>query len=246
MIPAINHKIEKDFQLRKGEIHAFLNPYTYVVLRKHQDLISQFDVIHFDGIALCGIYQLFGVKSVARRSFDMTSVARDVLEEASNSRLTVAIVGTEKGTIDTAVNRLVEKFSIEVVLSRDGYFDTEEELRSFQEKILEVNPDILIAGMGVVRQENFLADLKQMGWKGTGFTCGGFLHQTADRLEYYPQALDKLNLRWAYRVWKDPYVIRRYCLDYPKFLYCFIKDYVSWKFKQNRELKPTVQGTIKD
>ncbi|MDF1813794.1 MAG: WecB/TagA/CpsF family glycosyltransferase [Verrucomicrobiales bacterium] len=229
MIPAINHKIEENFHLRKGQIHAFLNPYTYLQLRQHQDLISQFDIIHFDGIALCRIYRLFGLKKVARRSFDMTSVARDVFQEASQTDKTVAIVGTQKGVIDEAVSKLEKSFNVRVTLSRDGYFDSEEEIREFQNKILTVNPDILVVGMGAVRQERFLAELKELGWGGTGFTCGGFLHQTADRLEYYPKIFDKMNLRWLYRIWKDPYVIGRYCLDYPKFIYCFTKDYNSWK-----------------
>jgi exopolysaccharide biosynthesis WecB/TagA/CpsF family protein len=229
MIPAINHKIKKDFILRKGEIHAFLNPYTYLLLRDHPELISKFDIIHFDGIALCRIYEWFGVKKVYRRSFDMTSVARDVFTEAAQTNKKVAIVGTEKETINKAVEKLASTFSVDVVLSRDGYFASEEELQVFQEKLLEVNPDILIVGMGAIRQERFLAQLKEKGWDGTGFTCGGFLHQTADRLEYYPTILNKLNLRWLYRIWKDPYVLRRYCFDYPRFLWCFVADYNSWR-----------------
>lgn len=229
MIHLINPRLKNEFQITQGEIHAFLNPYTYLLLRKQTDLLSAFDTIHFDGIALCKIYDWFQIKKVVRRSFDMTSIARDVFQNAAATGKTIAIVGTAERTIDKAVEKLEDTFSVEVSLSRHGYFESEADIQAFQAQILEVDPDILIVGMGVIRQEKFLVDLKEKGWKGTGFTCGGFLHQTADRLEYYPPIFDKLNLRWVYRIWKDPYVIRRYFIDYPKFLIYFTKDYRSWK-----------------
>lgn len=33
--------------------------------------------------------------------------------------------------------------------------------------------------MGILAQENFLLKVKQAGFEGIGFTCGGFIHQTA-------------------------------------------------------------------
>lgn len=239
MISVINKRLSSGFDLREGEIHTFLNPYSYLLLRQNPELLEQFDVVHFDGIALCKIYELFRVRSVPRRSFDMTSVARDVLKAASIEGKRVAFVGTEEGVVDKAVDTLQKAFSFEVALVRHGFFSSEEELETFQKHLVEVNPDIVIIGMGVNRQEKFLIQMKGLGWAGTGFTCGGFLHQTALRLDFYPKAMDRLNLRWLYRVWRDPYVIRRYLLDYPRFLLCFFSDYLSW-----RNEKPLVEKVI--
>lgn len=239
MITVINDRLRSDFQFRKGQIHAFLNPYTYVQLRNDPKLLESFDVVHFDGIALCRIYGWLGLQTVKRRSFDMTSIARDVLELAGRTGKRVAFVGSEPGVIDRAVEKLRETYSLNVVWQRHGFFSSEAEIREVQLQILEENPDILVVGMGAIRQEKFLAQLKEMEWGGTGFTCGGFLHQTAFRLDFYPPIFDRLNLRWVYRIWKDPYVCRRYLLEYPRFLCCFAKDYLAWRRSSSRSMEIT-------
>ena len=91
--------------------------------------------------------------------------------------------------------------------------------RSFQEYEAEVRrarPDIIICGMGAPRQEELLLKLKEVrAWKGLGFTCGGYLDQLQQGLHYYPAAVDKLDLRWLYRLVKEPRrLLRRYILEY--------------------------------
>jgi N-acetylglucosaminyldiphosphoundecaprenol N-acetyl-beta-D-mannosaminyltransferase len=83
--------------------------------------------------------------------------------------------------------------------------------------------------MGVPLQEEFLIDLRDTGWTGTGYTCGGFFHQSARKLEYYPRLFDKLQLRWLYRMIQEPRLAKRYLLDYPKFVFIFIWDYIQWR-----------------
>ncbi len=228
MISLINDRLNEPFQVREGELHCFINPYTYRCLRSVPEILEKFDVVHFDGMTMCWIYALFGIRRVPRRSFDMTSVAKYVFEHAASEGKTVAFVGTEEGVIEKAVSTLRDRFSFDVALVRNGFFSSDEEIEKFQRHLAETNPDIVIVGMGAVRQERFLGELKELGWNGTGFTCGGFLHQTATRLEFYPGVFDRLNLRWAYRIWKDPYVFRRYLFDYPKFVVQFAGDYLRW------------------
>mgnify|MGYP000060826451 CR=1 FL=1 len=50
-----------------------------------------------------------------------------------------------------------------------------------------------------------------MGYQGIGFTCGGFVHQTAmNRMHYYPNWVDKMNLRFVYRMYKEKHTRTRY------------------------------------
>ena len=77
--------------------------------------------------------------------------------------------------------------------------------------IVELNPDFLIVGMGALMQEKFLLKVKKMGYQGIGFTCGGFVHQTAmNRMHYYPNWVDKMNLRFVYRMYKEKHTRTRY------------------------------------
>ncbi len=48
-------------------------------------------------------------------------------------------------------------------------------------------------------------------FQGIGFTCGGFVHQTAmNRMHYYPNWVDKMNLRFVYRMYKEKHTRTRY------------------------------------
>jgi exopolysaccharide biosynthesis WecB/TagA/CpsF family protein len=97
------------------------------------------------------------------------------------------------------------------------------------ENIKELNPDIVVCGMGTPLQEQFLVDLQDTGWNGIGYTCGGFLHQTAGDIQYYPKWVDKYNLRWVYRIYDEPVLFKRYFGDYPKFFWYFMIDYIEYK-----------------
>ena len=60
-------------------------------------------------------------------------------------------------------------------------------------------------------QEQFLLKVKNAGFDGIGFTCGGFIHQTAkDEIDYYPGWVDRMNLRFLYRMYKEKHTRKRY------------------------------------
>jgi N-acetylglucosaminyldiphosphoundecaprenol N-acetyl-beta-D-mannosaminyltransferase len=73
--------------------------------------------------------------------------------------------------------------------------------------------------MGAPLQERFLLQLADDGWHGIGFTCGGFLDQLIDGKNYYPAWADRLNIRFLYRLAKEPRRLwRRYLVDYQVFI----------------------------
>lgn len=65
--------------------------------------------------------------------------------------------------------------------------------------------------MGILMQERFLLKVKEAGFKGIGFTCGGFIHQTAkNEIDYYPEWVNRMNVRFVYRMYKEPHTRKRY------------------------------------
>ena len=44
-------------------------------------------------------------------------------------------------------------------------------------QVAAVRPDILICGTEGIPQGAFLLDMRAQGWRGWGFTCGGFFDQ---------------------------------------------------------------------
>lgn len=206
---------------------TFVNPYSYSRMRAHESLLSGFDKIGIDGMSLVWLMRAFVGTSVQRVSFDMSSLAPLVFEAAAQEGKSVYLIGDEAEQIKAARARLLTTFpSLNVIGARSGYFDDEDDRSTTIQNIIALNPDIVVAGMGTPLQEEFLVDLWQAGWRGAGYTCGGFFHQAAKKLHYYPVWLDRLHLRWAYRIWDEPRLARRYGLDYPLAAVLFIADAV--------------------
>lgn len=196
----------------KGGIYSFLNPVSYLEAMRHQELFGQMDGLFADGVLLVwAIRVVYGVK-VRRRSFDMTSLARVLLEDVVAHGRSIYIVGAREEQLERAVGVIREHYKgIDIVGFRKGYFDSEKEEQLEAQHIAALQPDLLIVGMGAIRQERFLLKVKEAGFKGAGFTCGGFIHQASqNRLEYYPKWIDRMNLRFVYRIWKEPHTRKRY------------------------------------
>ena len=211
---------------RKGRIYSFLNPVSYLDALKHKDLFLQFDGIFADGSLLVAAIKLVYGKIVSRRSFDMTSVAPELFEYVQKTGKTIYIVASKQEQVEKAVKIYKERYpTINIIGYRNGYFVNKEEQDEEARHIVELNPDFLIVGMGAVVQEYFLLKVKEAGFKGIGFTCGGFIHQTASNMiDYYPAWIDRTNLRFMYRMYKEPHTRKRYLKAGIVFPILFVKE----------------------
>ena len=166
--------------LQKGSIYTFLNPVSYLDAIKHKELFTQYDGIFADGGLLVKAVKFFYGKTIQRRSFDMTSLAPVLFDYAQDNGKSIAIVASKQESIEQAVKILIAKYpKLSILYFRNGYFNTNEEKMATVHKIVLLKPDFLIVGMGIVKQEDFLLKVKDAGYLGVGFTCGGFIHQIA-------------------------------------------------------------------
>ncbi len=212
-----------NFKMTKG-ITSFVNPYSMLVLEGNESIAQNVDNWCVDGFSLVKTFNIFEKKYINRFSFDDSSITQFVFDYSKTYNLTIAVIGTKEVFIHKAVQTIEVKFGIKVSYFRNGYFKNNHELDESINIINERNIDIVICGMGTPFQEDFLINLKNVGWKGYGFTCGGYLHQIATKENYYPFFFDKLNIRWIYRIIDEPKLIKRYFYYYPIF---FIKYFKS-------------------
>lgn len=219
-------------------IYTFVNPYSYLIARKNIELVKKFDGIYIDGEYLAKLVRLFLKIQIKRISFDMTSVAPDVFSWAERNNKKIALVGTTQANIDKTKAFLLELFpNLNIIYSRNGFFSSKTEREFVLIELTRLAPDLIIAGMGAPLQERFLADIWETGWRGLGFTCGGFFHQSANGLKYYPEWANKLNLRWLYRIYDEPRLLKRYGIYYPLFVFKFISDWIAFisPFKRKKK-----------
>lgn len=230
IIKTLKEKTMSSDALAPKGIVMFLNPYTYLMLRKMPDLLGEASYIYIDGEWLRKFMSWFAIKEIKRVSFDNTSLAPIVFKDSIDNSKKVAIVGSSQESIVSFCDYLRSTYTnIEIVYSRNGYFKNSTESSECQNDILDSGAHLVVVGMGAVKQENFSIELVNKGFNGVVYTCGGFIHQTAKSgHEYYPKFFDKFNLRFLYRMIDEPKLVRRYFIDYPQFVVFFIYDLIKF------------------
>jgi len=206
---------------------TFMNPYSWLVNRNagHEDLESF--AIYADGIALVYLYNLFCRTSIERYAFDYSSVAALVFDDARERDRSVFLIGGPDGIAREASAVILRRHpGLRIAGARSGFFRDTSDYDNAVEAASTAG--VVVAGMGAPMQERFLADLWHRGWRGAGYTCGGFLEQIiGTEGDYFPPWSNRFHLRWVFRLYKEPRRLwKRYLIEYPKFLGLFILDWL--------------------
>lgn len=189
---------------KKGTVNTCVNPFSYHLVRKQQELFNQMDGLYVDGMLMCKLIDLMWKTKTPRLSFDMSGMAVDLFERLNNNSETIYFIGSKQEALEATLSQIKNGYpNIHIAGYRNGYFSSQKKRIEVIHNIVNLNPNFTIVGMGSPLQEQFCLDLKNAGYKGIAFTCGGFLHQTANRLRYYPDWVNKYNLRAFYRLFHE-------------------------------------------
>lgn len=218
-------------EFAEAKVVTFLNPFSLLKISESSIDLNRFDKICIDGIALKifleMVYRNFDIQRI---SFDFTSIANLVFEGAAADSKRGFILGSDENSNAQFLTKISAMFPGITLDGRSGYFDNDQELSDFLDVLASSSHDFVVIGMGAVKQEEVAIALVDAGFKGQIYTCGGFIHQTAiGDGEYYPAWIDKCNLRFAYRMFKEPSTIRRYLIDYPKAFVLLMRNIKSFK-----------------
>lgn len=209
--------------VNRAVLVSFVNPHSVFVAssqRRYSAALAKMDVLVPDGMLMARYCSLISNRPVYRQSFDGNSLAPNVFRYCQENDLEIYLVGGASGIAEKAGRVYAEEYGIRVAGARNGWFADEKEMRDFA-RTLRGFSGIVIVGMGAPHQELFLAQLKEAGWQGLAFSCGGYFDQTTmNGAQYYPDWINKLNLRFAYRLWHEPRRLgRRYFVEYLPFFF---------------------------
>lgn len=211
--------VEQALNDRTGLLVTFVNPYAWRLRAAQPDyarLLAGFDLVLPDGIGVVKALAWVKGRAAARLSFDASSLYLPVFDRLDRDRRRLFVIGAAPGIAERAVQRMQGEFpGIDYAGCLDGYRPPDEAVAA----ILQARPDLVLCGMGAPYQERLLLGLRAQGFTGVGFTCGGFLDQLAEKPRYYPGWVDKAELRWLYRLCREPRrLFRRYAVDYAPFI----------------------------
>ncbi len=194
------------FSEGNGRVNTCVNPYSYHLVRRHPGLYESMDGLFVDGMTMCWLIRLFWRKRVPRLSFDMSGMAVDLFSYLNNREIdrSIYFLGTKQDILEATINQFHKNYpEMKIAGYRNGYFIDNDDRKKAIADIIQSDCDFVVVGMGSPLQEQFALDLKNSGYKGITFTCGGFLHQTASGINYYPNWVNKYNLRAFYRLFHE-------------------------------------------
>lgn len=200
------------------KIVTCLNAY-YMIKLKEEDYhwYDEFDYIASDGMGPIKLNKLWGHQKSVRLSFDLSTMAGPVFRDMMSHGESLYVLGAKPGEVEKSVETIRKNFKgIKIVGFHHGYINDCK--KSIVQEIKNSGAKIVIIGMGAPMQDEMAVLLKQAGFIGSVYTCGGFIHQTQDTIVSFPAWTNKLGLRWLYRLFTQKGMVERLIETYPKFV----------------------------
>jgi len=179
------------------------------------NLIKNVDLVIPDGIGVVIGLKMIGVKTNRIPGIEL---AYELLKVANEKGLKVALVGADEDTIQTAKTELLKDLpNLNISYLHNGYFNNDEE-NLILDELKNIQPDILLAGLGFPKQEKFLESFKKTSKSTIMIGVGGSFDVWAKKLKRAPKIFQKLNLEWFYRLLCQPSRFKRMFPAIPLFL----------------------------
>ena len=180
-----------------------------------KDILNQADLVVPDGAGTVWAAGHLGEPMPERvAGFDL---AQELMREAPARGDRIYFFGSAPGVADTAKAKAEELYpGIQVVGTRNGFF-TEADEPGIIAEIKAARPDILLAALGVPKQEKWLKKHMQELQVPVSIGVGGTLDVMAGVMERAPLWMQKAKLEWLFRGLKQPSRAGR-LLALPKFV----------------------------
>jgi N-acetylglucosaminyldiphosphoundecaprenol N-acetyl-beta-D-mannosaminyltransferase len=185
--------------------HNLHSLYLYQRDAKVRELFSRAKWIHADGMGVVFLGRATGAK--LERSFRVTYAdwLPALIERAAIRKWRVFYLGSQPGVADRGAKILGGRFPGLTMTTAHGYFDQQgTENEKILEEIRAFEPDVLLVGMGMPRQEHWIND--NVGRLGSivMLPCGAAMDYVAGAVPTPPRWAGRLGLEWLYRLAAEP------------------------------------------
>jgi len=193
---------------------GFVNAHAMNLVARHGDYRNALlaaDVLLRDGVGMAILYRRLGLDP----GLNMNGTDFIPLLLAAFHGRRVAFWGTEEPFLIQAAHHSEARFGVQVVSVHHGFAEVE----TYIYLARQLQPQLIVLGMGMPKQEAVAARLKAAGVPCL-IVCGGaILDFLGGKVTRSPQWLRRLGGEWLYRLAKEPKrLFVRYVVGNPLFL----------------------------
>lgn len=188
-----------------------------------QDMISEADQIHADGMPMVLFSKLLSANPVPER-VATTDLVHAVADRAQRAGVSFYFLGGTEEINGKAVAAMQATYpSLVFAGRRNGYFSPEEEADVVAD-IRAAKPDILWVGLGFPNEQAFVSrNIDNLRGVGVVKTSGGLFDFLSGKNRRAPTWMQRVGLEWAFRTWLEPRRLgRRYLVTSPVSLYALL------------------------
>jgi N-acetylglucosaminyldiphosphoundecaprenol N-acetyl-beta-D-mannosaminyltransferase len=171
-------------------------------------IIHQADLVIPDGAGIVLYLKLHG-QSVRR--CPGIELAEALLRESTQSQQpwSIFFYGSAPSVAEEAAFRLQGRLpGLKVVGTQHGYLN-ESDTQYFLAHLQSLHPQIIYVGLGVPRQEHWIAEHRHLVPDAIWIGVGGSFDIWAERKQRAPAWLRNNHLEWVYRLYQEPWRWRR-------------------------------------
>jgi N-acetylglucosaminyldiphosphoundecaprenol N-acetyl-beta-D-mannosaminyltransferase len=192
---------------------------------KLQQMIQNATLVIPDGAGIQLYFQWIQRQNLQR--YPGIEFAVDILQKLSPEE-PVVFYGGAPGMATAAANHWQQRLpNLQVAIAQHGYLSETEQL-DFQRQLQTLQPSIIFVGLGVPRQEFWIAANRQLCPHAIWIGVGGSFDIWAGKKQRAPRWMCNNNLEWLYRLYQEPWRWRR-MLALPKFVFRSIGYDLGWR-----------------
>jgi N-acetylglucosaminyldiphosphoundecaprenol N-acetyl-beta-D-mannosaminyltransferase len=178
---------------------------------------STADVTHADGMSIIILARLSGVPLKRAHRVTYVDWLGPLMREAARRDWRVFALGGRPGVCEKAAARLQVRYPGLVIEGAHGYFDHARDSRdsaAVLARIAEFDPQVLLVGMGMPRQEHWVHDHRSQIQANAILMAGAAMDYVAGIVPTPPRAAASAGFEWMWRLAAEPTRLwRRYLIE---------------------------------
>lgn len=161
--------------------------------------------VHIDGMPIVWAGKLLGYPLNRENRLTSLDWLESMFSRCKEKQWRVFFLGSAPGVAEKAAAVFQEKVPGLFIETSHGFFDMEgEENDQVIHRINQFQPHLLMVGMGMPRQETWIAKNIDRLQANTIWNLGAFMDYYGGVVEIPPRWMGKMGLEWLYRLYSEP------------------------------------------
>ncbi|MFT4153206.1 WecB/TagA/CpsF family glycosyltransferase [Parafilimonas sp.] len=225
--------IKKSIDNHEQLIVASQNLHSIYLLHKSKDLqaLQSLAIKRVDGMPIVYMGRLLGYPLEKDHRITWVDLIHPLMKTAAENGWRVFYLGADEKSVSKGMEALRIEYPSLKIDYRNGFFDAAVTSPDNNEVIIKINafnPDILIVGMGMPRQEKWIYENRSSIHANVIMTCGAAIEYVAGTVKIPPRWMGRAGLEWFFRLTENP---KRFWYRYmvePWYVFgLFVKDFTK-------------------